>query len=387
MVDFATVGRRLRTALEVNRVDLATVARDARVPQDVLARLEAGEAAPISTAALARVAHRLKLSPTALWSPAEEDFEVSLQFRHATIPDFFHADEVVAREALGVARDVEGLEDLLGRPAPLKRADWFRPVAVGHDPTAEGYRLARRLREILHQTSWLTSLTAPLTDPLEVIVEEAFGVPVLEKPLQTSSVLAVTVKDRSRGLAAILLNTASEWGARPLRRRVDLAHEIAHLLYDEPRADIGLWIDEIDDQDREAPKQQGDPHERRARAFAAELLLPRLGLHELFGRPQESVARSLTPAIELVQRARQHFKTTIELTSYHLENNGYIPAYLHDDIVKATPPFPMETPAARESLLPRRVREALSAGLISSMRARELLGLCAWDDLPWSASQ
>jgi Zn-dependent peptidase ImmA (M78 family) len=388
MVDFATVGQRLRAALAARRVDRGTLAHDARVPEEVLARLEAGEAVPISTAALARMARRLKLSPTALWTAtAQEDVDLSLHFRHARVPDFFHADEAAAREALIAARNVEGLEERLGRPAPLKKGDWFREAPVGYNASADGYERARHLRDILYQKSWLDSPTAPLPDPLEALVEDAFGVPVLEKPLHTPSVLAVTVKDRVSGLAAILLNTTTQWGFQPLRRRVDVAHEICHLLFDEPREDIGLWIDEAEAEaeDEDAPKQKGDPVEKRAGAFAAELLLPKLGLHQLLGRPQEVHARSLKPAVELVQRAREHYKTTIELTSYHLHNIGYIEKYLHEEIQKAVPQLQPSPPPVREGLLSRRLREALSAGLISALRARELLGLSAWDDLPWSS--
>lgn len=388
MVDFAALGRRLRAAREASHVERAALARDARVPEDVLARLEAGDPAPISTAALARVARRLKLSPTALWAAGspQEDAALSLHFRHASVPDFFHGDEAAAREALAIARDVEGLEERLGRPAPLKRADWFREASVGHNASADGYERARRLRDILHQKGWLDSPTAPLPDPLEILVEDAFGVPVIERPLLAPSVLAVTVKDRVSGLAAVLLNTATEWGYQPLRRRVDLAHEICHLLFDEPREDIGLWIDVSEGQDEDAPRQRDDLVEKRARAFAAELLLPKLGLQKLLGRPELRVREPKT-AVDLVQRAREHYKTTIELTSYHLHNLGYIEKYLHEEIQKTAPPLSLSAPAARESLLARRVREALSAGLISAMRARELLGLSAWDDLPWNPAQ
>ncbi|WP_437835480.1 ImmA/IrrE family metallo-endopeptidase [Sorangium sp. So ce1153] len=387
MVDFAAVGRRLRAAREARHLERATLARDAHVSEDVLARLEAGEAVPVSTAALARVERRLKLTPTALWADTpREETALSLHFRHASVPDFFSADEAAAREALMIARDVEGLEERLGRPAPLKRADWFREAQVGHNASADGYARAWRLRDILHQKNLLDSPTAPLPDPLETLVEEAFGVPVVEKPLHSSSVLAVTVKDRVSGLAAILLNTASEWGTHLPRSRVDLAHEVCHLLYDEPREDIGLWIDVIEDQEDDAPRRQGDAVEKRARAFAAELLLPKLGLHQLLGRPLVR-ARELTPAVEMVRRAREHYGTTIELTSYHLYNVGYIEKYLLEEIQKTVPSLSHAAPSARETLLSRRVREALSAGLISAMRARELLDISAWDELPWSTTQ
>lgn len=387
MIDFTVVGRRLREAMAKRGVTRAFLAERARVSEEVLAHLEVGETVRISTAALARLEEQLKLPPVSLWSSsAQEAFDLSLHFRHATVPDFFHADEEAAREALWLARDIEGLGDLLGWTPPLAIRAWFPPAPVGHSPKDDGYARAQRLRDVLHQTGWLISQNAPLPDPLETLVENAFGVPVLERSLQTSRVLAVTVKDRQSGLCAILLNTANTWGSHSLRRRVDIAHEIAHVLFDEPREDIGFWIDRVDDKEKEGRNQTGDPVEKRARAFAAEFLLPRLGLRQLLG-PAQVRARTVSDAVDLVQRAREYFKTTIEIAAYHLENLGYIEPYLHEEILRTVPTLAVEEQARRETLLERLTREAADKCIISGMRAREFLGISAWDELPWSAKQ
>ncbi|MGK4004474.1 ImmA/IrrE family metallo-endopeptidase [Sorangium sp. So ce1036] len=54
---------------------------------------------------------------------------------------------------------------------------------------------------------------------------------------------------------------------------VDLAHELGHILFDPPQGEIHLVVDQEDDVGK------GVRHvEQRARAFAAELLMPAEGL-------------------------------------------------------------------------------------------------------------
>lgn len=382
MIELPKVARRLREARNALDIDLDVLARDARVPREVLAGLERGEAVRVSTAALARVARRLSLPPTALLSLDDApEAPLSLYFRHASVPDFFHEDEAAARKAVLLARTIEGLDDLLDRRDPLRK--WFAPKAVGHVPFEDGYARARRVREILHQRGHLPSVTAPLPDPLETLVEDAFGVPVLDEKLATTSVLAFTAKDQATGVAAIVLNQSSRWASNPFRRRVDVAHELGHTLFDTREEPIALWIDREEKPGKASlglPPE--DPVEQRAKAFAAELLIPMMGLRELLG-PRPSVRASREQAIDRARRTREHFLTPIELTVHHLANHGYLPEYLHEEIVTIAPGPATIAPARRQGMLRRRVQEARAAGRISAMRARELLGLTAWDPLPW----
>jgi Zn-dependent peptidase ImmA (M78 family) len=96
-----------------------------------------------------------------------------------------------------------------------------------------------------------------------------WGVAVREEALP-APIDALAVWGERHG-PAILLNTA-EGGhpAQPAGRRITLAHEIAHLLIDRERALPAAELVKIGGQDL-APAIP----EVRARAFAAELLLPR----------------------------------------------------------------------------------------------------------------
>jgi Zn-dependent peptidase ImmA (M78 family)/transcriptional regulator with XRE-family HTH domain len=387
MTEFAQIAQRLREARRTQGIDVDALARDARVPRTVLAQLERGEVVSISTAALARVARRLSLPSTALLSPStEHELDLSLHFRHASVPDFFHADEAVARKAILVARTVDGLDALLNRQEPLRK--WFDPKPVGHVPYEDGYARARHVRQILHRTDHLPSTTAPLPNSIESFIEDTFGVPVLDERLATDSVLAFTAKDRATGLSAMVLNQSSEWAMNLFRRRVDVAHELAHTLFDEREEreereePLALWIDKEDTEEENTRPGSENPVEQRANAFAAELLIPKMGLRELLGLPPSDRA-SREQAIERVRRVREHFMTPVELTVHHLANHGYLPQYLHDEIVAIAPGPSTIAPSSRNSMLRRRVQEARATGRISAMRARELLGLSAWDALPW----
>lgn len=381
MVSWDRVGERLRRALAEKDVERGDLARSTRIAPSDLAALEQGRSAAVSTAALARLARRLDLPPTALWSddPSAE-LELSLHFRHASVPDFFHEDEAAARGAVLTAHALAELETLLGRD-PLRT--WFRPKPVGTPPHEDGYARAREVRRVLAGKGALPSEDAPLPAPLEDLIEDALGIPVIEAKLTTANVLALTAKDGPTGAVAIVINSSAMWGESPVRRRVDECHELAHALFDETAQPLSVWIDrEQEADDSPENKRLADPVEQRARAFAAELLLPRTGLRELLGppAPQASVER----AIDLAKRAQERFLSSAELTAYHLANHGYFAGYFHDDVVRALA-GPTMTPALpRIPVLERRARQAVEAGLLTAMGAREILGLPVWADLPWA---
>jgi hypothetical protein len=131
--------------------------------------------------------------------------------------------------------------------------------------------------------------------------------------------------------------------------------------------------------------------EKRARAFAAELLIPWDGLVEQFGPPNQRSSEqraSLASARELVLLVAAHFRASPELTTNHLVDYAYIGQHLRDAAWRglAVPPGPPQP--NRPKMLHRRVAEALGAGLITQMRAREFLDLSARDPLPddvWQA--
>jgi Zn-dependent peptidase ImmA (M78 family) len=196
---------------------------------------------------------------------------------------------------------------------------------------------------------------------------------VFAAPFRAPHLVALTAKERASDLAAVIVNASST-----THRRVDLAHELAHVLFDETVDEVGYWLDLEAHREADASRS-----EQRARAFAAELLIPRRGLAELVGHAHEHVeARSsLAASMDLTRRVGHHFHASPELTTNHLVNNGYISDALREEVSRAVtiPPFPA---SPRRPMLHRRLAEALEAGLITQMRAREMLGISARDPLP-----
>ena len=130
----------------------------------------------------------------------------------------------------------------------------------------EGYRLAEALREALGNPAGFLDVEDLLTD---------LGVEIWEIDLGDAEVDGGSVFSENRG-PLILVNQASPRAGTAWGRRMVLAHELGHLLRDRSGGvSLGVlsgpW----------APPLM----ERRANAFAAELLLPRLGVLRTIGRP------------------------------------------------------------------------------------------------------
>ncbi|HVJ18877.1 MAG TPA: ImmA/IrrE family metallo-endopeptidase [Polyangiaceae bacterium] len=210
------------------------------------------------------------------------------------------------------------------------------------------------------------------------LLEERFDILVRTESLSSAKVDALALKEPQTGVAAAILNGSSRRRSNAWTARVDLAHELCHLLFDPPKAEIHLVVE----QETDDGKSKGLA-EQRANAFAAELLLPLEGLRRVLGPPRYEM--STFQALDLVQRTRDEFKTPIEITVNHLINREYIVSFLQDRLIEQarhmmggqTPPEP-----PRQDVLTRRVLDALDLDLISAGRARELLQLTPWDDLP-----
>lgn len=361
-VDLGRLGERIREERTAAKLASSVVALRARVTEDDLLALEAGRPVTLSTAAVTRIARAIGVATADL--AQETAGSPSLFFLQPGVPDFFDADRDVVVGALRAARSIAELDRLLGRTYPRGELD---PVDVGPVPFEQGYELARRVRGVLGAPS------EPLGSVVE-IVEDVFGVPVVRMPLKARRVVALTAKDSSTRLAAVVLSDVGTDNAR-----VTVAHELAHVLFDKPEKPIDYWIDLENDQAADTSKI-----EQRARAFAAELLIPRRGLVDLLGpQTQRSASQrtSRTEARELVQRVCSHFRTPPELTTNRLVDDVYIDQGLRADVWKGLSGSSWH-PKPRPPMLHRRLADALRAGLITRMRAREYLGLSAWDDLP-----
>lgn len=92
------------------------------------------------------------------------------------------------------------------------------------------------------------------------------------------------------GRRAIVLNLGGR-NRHVFVRRMTIAHELGHVLYDPPRELAQLRVDEFDELDALAERRT-DRVEQRANAFGAELLIPQdVALDHYKSQPEDAVGR------------------------------------------------------------------------------------------------
>jgi Zn-dependent peptidase ImmA (M78 family) len=155
--------------------------------------------------------------------------------------------------------------------------------------TAEEFRNEHRLG---HQ---------PLGD-LVALIEQAAGidVAVLEAGPDEHG---LTMRDRQRGTVFIGVARTT----RPMRQRSTLAHELAHVLYQD-------WADTSS-----GSFSGRAPTEIRADAFARHLLVPLRGLRDFLGDVPEVAVSALSAVV-------QHFLVSPAIAVIAMEQAGYIDA-------------------------------------------------------------
>lgn len=289
----------------------------------------------------------------------------TIYFWQAPFADFRHVeDQPVVLRALRRATALAQVEALLHHRPGLRAQ--VQPEPARREAFADGYRLANRIRALLGNEA------GPIAD-VRLLLEDVFDVLVLAEPLKTRRVHALTVKDNVHGAVVVVVNAKSERFQNPQAVRVDLAHELAHVLFDPPNGDVNLVVDEADDTDSARHVEQ------RARAFAAELLMPAEGLRHLLGRPTYETGTAA--GLRLVERARREFDTPIEITVNHLVNREYLVDWNRDVLIDrgraaekegALEQRPLFA-ADRPTLLERRVADALRETVVTQEHARQLL--------------
>jgi|HubBroStandDraft_6_1064221.scaffolds.fasta_scaffold77471_3 Zn-dependent peptidase ImmA (M78 family) len=371
-----STGHLLRECRESARLSVDDVAREAHVEAEGLRAFEEDRGV-ISAAAFDRVARVLAVDPLALRAGrVERRPTATLFFQQGAFADFRDTeDQPKVAAALERATDLLDVNALLGRGPGLRAR--FAPVRAIAEAARDGYRLATQVRAVIGNE------VDPLPD-MALLLEEQLDILVRTEELASGRVDALSVKDNERGAAAVILNAASGRRANPATARVDLAHELGHLLFDPADGRVNLVVDEEGREGRSITLA-----EQRARAFAAELLMPAEGLRRLLGRPQYVMGRA--EAMAIVDRVRTEFRTPIEIAVNHLVHREYVWAEIREPLIEqardrerpaAGARVPRDTLVGRPDVLERRVIEALARDIVTCERARELLGLSPWDDLP-----
>jgi hypothetical protein len=220
----------------------------------------------------------------------------------------------------------------------------------------------------------------PMPD-LGELFEERFEIAVVVESLPFEKMTAISVRDE-KGAAAIVLNANDPQRLENLPLdRVYLAHELCHVLRDPSDGGIHIVIDTSDANEVERSEQ-------RARAFAAEFLMPLLALSAMFGTPK--LVDSETAARALVTKARGHFSTPWEIATNHLNHHGFISDSARLALLqrKSAPIRGAATRlpgAGKPSIaLTDRVRRANEEGIITDGQARVALRISVDDALPWA---
>ena len=353
------------------------LAQQAGVQPMALESLEEGRPG-LTTTQLAAVARALSLDPVALLNGRREDRPVpSVFLRHSPAQDFHDQDHAVLDEAIEESRAFNRLRELLGRSALCIPGNVFQAHEASTDsadaPARDGYKAARDVRR------WLNQTKEPIADIRELI-ESRFGATVVLRKLASNKLTAAAV--RAETAAAIVL-AAGGWqrASNPLLTRVILAHVLCHALMDPLVGGLQIVLDETDDRKTNAAEQ-------RARAFAAEFLLPLEGLSTLLG-PALSTSDA-DAASRMVARARSHFGTPHEIAANHLCNLGFVNISLRERITHDKTLFSGTAQATSLSLAGEpsiAAREHVEAahrdGHITDGEARAILGLDRLTPLPW----
>lgn len=372
-----SIGRTVRSVRERLSCSLEDLACRSGVDIEILAALERGQPG-ITTMQLDEVASALLLDPFALLNGREVPRPVpSIFLKHAPHQDFDDRDAAVLDEALEQGRCLASLRALLGEPAPALQAEVFAQREAAADrtiaPAHEGHRLAGEVRR------WLDNAADPLGD-IRALLELRFGIAVLVRTLHSSRVTAVGLRAEGSGVVVINARDAQR-GRNPLLARVYLAHELCHVLFDPSPGGLHIVVDEIEDRKTHVAEQ-------RARAFAAELLLPLAGLAQILGAPRD--VKDPGTALDLITQARSKFGTPHEIAANHLCNKHFIDRSLRESLEEGRTTFagtPPETTLpgddAPSLLVVEYVERAHREGLLMDSEARAILGMDRLAPLPW----
>ena len=350
----ASYGNILAGARLAKGYSLEAFAARIRVPVAQWQEFESGSPS-VSTAAVTRAALALGIDPDRIDQASTAD--PALAFNYSGVPDFFHADVAEIRGRLARAGTYRFVLDLLSRRG---RLDDQEPQPASVPAYVQGYALARAVRAALGEP------IDPLLD-LKAILEREAGVVVSTHRFIAKSVRGVTAKEPAARAAAVVVAWPATVHDR-LLRRVDLAHELAHVLFDAATAPTDIWIDT-----EEAPATL---IEQRARAFAAELLLPLSAIEAQLG-PKPATELSAYGARSTAEVLMRVYRATPDIIANHLTNHGYLARGDRESLAAMLTELPVApcTEDFRTDALFTAVREAVEKNLMSQARALELLGL------------
>lgn len=382
----------IRQARELSGLDASALARRLGVAVDRITAIEGG-AADASIGELNAVACALRIDFAALLRGdvrREPGATLAFRSRDASWAKLSEADMAACERGLRSGRSLLEVNERLGRTRSA------RAVILPRDPIDDADHGVRELSRLVRDL--LGNVEGRLPDFEDIF--DTLDVTLIAQGFESADVDAVAVMEAGvGGGAAVLVAPQSRAWQHALRRRVLLAHELCHVLFDPvhegAEAVVDFEILDGDERHRDARYiQQDSAGERRARAFAAEFLMPTAALQKVLGAPRNIYEYG--EAQRMVDRVREHFGTPLEIALNQLWNRRYLaplPNLATEDprhdllehlrwkgsAVTAAP----KTVPATSDVLTRRAREAWEQSLCTDGDVRRWLSLSPFDPLPW----
>lgn len=206
----------------------------------------------------------------------------------------------LAESAWVIARQASLAEDIGESVSDLRRH--FAPDPDYSFPTyAVGYRLAEKARKILNLEP-----EEPIPN-LRRLIEDELRIPLVETELGATLAGATIAIGDHRGIVVnIQGRNENVWV-----RRMTLAHELGHLLWDPVQKLESLMVDNYDDVEG-LPGRPLDPVEIRANAFAVAFLAP--------PGVVESMVRGARDAWDAITEISERFGISITASRAHVQN-------------------------------------------------------------------
>lgn len=265
--------------------------------------------------------------------------------------------------AASVARDARRLRDALGHEDTWAKLESFQHRPESDDP-GEAEALAEHVRSRLDLGDKVIGSVSALAADLGVLVLWA----ELDRDVD-----AISMANEELG-GLIVANTAGQHMGSGCQRRITLAHELCHVLFDRPRManlDRFCVTGSVDEN-----HEHRDNIERRARAFPAYFLAPRAAVARIWsagGPPAEKVADVM-----------RTFGLGYDATRHHLHFLGMLGRHEPIGTVSADLSPWDEAEAIPDPWRNTVQKVALEAG-IDELRARALIPLLVQDGAPSDA--
>ena len=264
----SSIGTRVRQARTARGMSGEELARAIGTTKHTISKIETG-ARRVEGGELADLAHALNVSMRDLIGKREQVGPLALAGRLGGA-DHESPSAQQAKQHVRHLLELEGLLDELEIPRSTSSHTLTVRVPASANATYEGEAAAEQLRDALGMGD------APIAELSELLEQQ--GIDVTCVPLGDGNETISGLCVRSGYTRIALVNSSKDTA----HQRFTLAHELAHLLFDDPTSEVHV--------DAAVGAQSKDAREVRANAFASAFLLPIGALHRQVGTTKATEA-------------------------------------------------------------------------------------------------